>query len=165
MRLNSIMVSKREQITTSAITFLSGKPLASMEEIAKAAGIGRATLFRYFNNRQALVDELELECKRRLNRAIAPYLSLELPADQLLYQVIKALIPLGDSLHFLFFEAFNINNPQVESAFQDDIKIWERLIVQLQEEGLINSNLSHRWIARTGLSILGDDEFGKSFSC
>ena len=33
---------------------------ASMNDVAAAAGVARATVYRYFPNRQALVDELAL---------------------------------------------------------------------------------------------------------
>src|SRR5689334_6831675 len=45
---------------------------SSMEEIAAAAGIGVATLYRYFPNREALLDGLSGEFNRRVDEVILP---------------------------------------------------------------------------------------------
>ncbi len=53
------MTLDREQVLRSAAALLSHKSTATMDEVAKAAGIGRATLHRHFAGRDALVKALE----------------------------------------------------------------------------------------------------------
>ncbi|MBO2457107.1 TetR/AcrR family transcriptional regulator [Actinomadura violacea] len=47
-----------EAILDAALTRLGRDPSASMTEIAKAAGVGRVTLYGHFPSREALVDTL-----------------------------------------------------------------------------------------------------------
>ncbi|NEC93219.1 TetR/AcrR family transcriptional regulator, partial [Streptomyces sp. SID12501] len=53
------MAMDRDQVLRSAAALLSRKSTATMDEVARAAGIGRATLHRHFAGRDALVRALE----------------------------------------------------------------------------------------------------------
>lgn len=53
------MTLDREQVLRSAAALLTRKSTATMDEVARAAGIGRATLHRHFAGRDALVGALE----------------------------------------------------------------------------------------------------------
>ena len=143
------MKGKKLHIINSAISFLARSPLASMDEIAKSAGIGRATLFRHFKNRQALVDEITLISESRMDEAVAPYLSLDVPDTQRLYLMINAMIPMGDTFHFLAVEAYNIHNPLIRERCQEDQEFWRKLIHPLQEQGVIDSQLPLDWVSET----------------
>ena len=54
-----LMTVDREQVLRTAAALLSRKATATMDEVAKSAGIGRATLHRHFAGREALVKALE----------------------------------------------------------------------------------------------------------
>ena len=54
-----LMTLDREQVLRSAAALLTRKSTATMDEVARAAGIGRATLHRHFAGRDALVRALE----------------------------------------------------------------------------------------------------------
>ncbi|WP_031089137.1 TetR/AcrR family transcriptional regulator, partial [Streptomyces sp. NRRL WC-3549] len=53
------MTLDREQVLRSAASLLSRRATATMDDVARAAGIGRATLHRHFAGRDALVKALE----------------------------------------------------------------------------------------------------------
>lgn len=143
------MQDKKQHIINSSISLLAQSPLASMDEIAKASGIGRATLFRHFKNRQALVDEIELICESRIDDAVEPFLSLDLPDIQRLYLVINAMIPMGDTFHFLSLEAYNLKNPLIREQYRQDREFWQKLLRPLQEQGIIDSQLPLGWLSDT----------------
>ncbi len=54
-----LMTVDRDQVLRSAAALLTRKSTATMDEVAKAAGISRATLHRHFAGRDALVRALE----------------------------------------------------------------------------------------------------------
>jgi len=64
------MTVDREHLLSEAARLLTRKPTASMDEIARAAGISRATLHRRFAGRDALVRALEALCLRQLTAAL-----------------------------------------------------------------------------------------------
>jgi AcrR family transcriptional regulator len=62
----------REKVINLAMQVLAKNPKASLNEIAEAAEVGRATLFRYFKSRKQLIHELVVEADRKLERATRP---------------------------------------------------------------------------------------------
>ncbi|MCW7940993.1 TetR family transcriptional regulator [Streptomyces hygroscopicus] len=67
------MAVDRDHVLRSAAALLTRKSTATMDEVAKAAGISRATLHRHFAGRDALVRALEAlgieECEAALDAA------------------------------------------------------------------------------------------------
>jgi len=68
-----LMAIDRDHVLRSAAALLTRKSTATMDEVAKAAGISRATLHRQFAGRDALVRALEdlgiRECEAALDAA------------------------------------------------------------------------------------------------
>lgn len=54
-----LMTVDRDHVLRTAAALLSRKATSTMDEVARAAGIGRATLHRHFAGRDALVRALE----------------------------------------------------------------------------------------------------------
>lgn len=54
-----LMSVDREDVLRSAAALLTRRATATMDEVAKAAGISRATLHRHFAGRDALIRALE----------------------------------------------------------------------------------------------------------
>ncbi|MBU0960529.1 MAG: TetR/AcrR family transcriptional regulator, partial [Proteobacteria bacterium] len=59
---------------------LAKNPKASLNEIAEAAEVGRATLFRYFKSRKQLIHELVVEADKKLENATKPIVEKNLNA-------------------------------------------------------------------------------------
>ncbi|RCV51653.1 TetR/AcrR family transcriptional regulator [Marinitenerispora sediminis] len=53
-------------VTTAADLFVERGPEVSMEEIARAAGVGVGTLYRHFPDRRALVEAISVDALQRL---------------------------------------------------------------------------------------------------
>jgi TetR/AcrR family transcriptional repressor of mexCD-oprJ operon len=71
-------------------------PAASMADVAAAAGVGRATLYRHYPNRQALLDELGLVALREAKDRITSARIDELTTTEAISRTIRALVETGD---------------------------------------------------------------------
>ncbi|MET8943732.1 helix-turn-helix domain-containing protein [Streptomyces sp. NPDC004542] len=98
------MAVDRAHVLRSAATLLTRKSTATMDEVARAAGISRATLHRHFAGRDALVRALEAlgieECDAALDSARLE----EGPAQDALRRFVKEIEPAAGLLAFLYTE-------------------------------------------------------------
>jgi AcrR family transcriptional regulator len=83
-RLRADAKRNREQLLAAAVAAFSGSgPEASLESIAKAAGVGIGTLYRHFPSREALIDAAYRSELARLCDSV-PGLLAASPPDQAL---------------------------------------------------------------------------------
>ena len=81
----------------AARTLAAQGPGASMNEVATAAGVARATVYRYFPNRQALLDELGLLALREAHDRISSARIDEVSTEEAISRVVGALVDIGDA--------------------------------------------------------------------
>jgi TetR/AcrR family transcriptional repressor of mexCD-oprJ operon len=74
---------------------------ASMNDVAAAAGVARATVYRYFPNRQALLDELARAAVSDAGERLAAARIDEVPPEEGVARAVRALVDLGDSFVLL----------------------------------------------------------------
>lgn len=99
-----LMAVDRDHVLRSAAALLTRKSTATMDEVAKAAGISRATLHRQFAGRDALVRALETlgiaECEHALDRARLD----EGGASDAVRRLVHEIEPAAALLAFLYTE-------------------------------------------------------------
>lgn len=135
----------RELLLDAAIVVFSKNPGAPISDVADAAGIGRATLYRHFPSRDDLIRELTLESYRQMDEALAPVLAEELSGTDLLLGVLEAIIPLGDRYYFLLLERTFEEDPEIQALHKQDEKDWHELFEYLKGEGVIASVVPTAW--------------------
>ena len=74
---------------------------ASMNDVAAAAGVARATVYRYFPNRQALFDELAQAAVSDADERLASARIDEVAPDEGIARAVRALVDVGDSFVLL----------------------------------------------------------------
>src|SRR4051794_1154112 len=99
-----LMTVDREQVLRSAAALLTRKSTATMDEVAKAAGIGRATLHRHFAGRDALVRALEELGIQEFEAALDAAAMDEGTSDEALHRFVRAVEPSAGLLSFLVTE-------------------------------------------------------------
>lgn len=85
----------RAALLDAAAEVLAETPQASLAEVASRAGLGRATLYRHFDNRSALQSAIREEA---LTRAAATLAATELSGcdtREAIRRAANALVPLG----------------------------------------------------------------------
>ena len=93
------LIQSEEAIIKAGIETLLVNPSAGMTEIADAAGIGRATLYRHFETRELLIRALALRCYEEVDQALEPYSHLE--GKAVIEKIIDILMPIADRFRFL----------------------------------------------------------------
>ncbi|MFF2776823.1 TetR/AcrR family transcriptional regulator [Streptomyces sp. NPDC058052] len=145
----------RTQVLRTAAALLSRKATATMDEVARAAGIGRATLHRHFAGRDALVRALEQLCIEETEAALESARIEEGPADEAVRRLVAAAQPVAPLLAFLVTE-----NQLFEGDGQNEG--WARLDARLvaffrrgQEEGTFRIDLTPAWLCEAFYGLIG----------
>lgn len=123
-----------------------------MADVASAAGLTRATLYRHFGSREQLLVALRADALASAREAIAGSRLDEGSAIDALHRVISAITALGDR-----FRPLLANGAEQDPSFVRDraeaFAAVQRVILRGQEAGLIRPELSPQWVvaALTGL--------------
>lgn len=94
-RLRADAARNVEQILATAETTLAQRPETTMQEIATASGLGRATVYRHFPTREELLDALRERALDEAERALAGALLDEGSAPEALERAVAALLSVG----------------------------------------------------------------------
>lgn len=135
----------RQNLIRSATATLANHPGASLEEIARRAGVGRATLHRHFGSRDGLIHELTREAISATDRAMAE-IPLDLSATDVLRAVIEAMVPLGDRYHFLTQEAASVTDPEINAEIERQMRDMQELVAAVKREGTIAPDVPDAWV-------------------
>ena len=122
----------------AARTLASNGPAASMSDVATAAGVARATVYRYFPNRQALLEELAEMALRQCQERLTDARLDQVPAQEGLTRLVRALVDVGDAFIVLAregarHEGFDrtlvtplrvvLERGQADGEFRDDLPL------------------------------------------
>lgn len=141
-----LMTLDREQVLRSAAALLTRKSTATMDEVARAAGIGRATLHRHFAGRDALVKALESLGIQEFEAALDAAALDEGSCEEALRRLVAAVEPSAGLLSFLVTENQLFEGDEVNEG-------WNRLDARVsalfrrgQERGEFRIDLTPAWL-------------------
>ncbi|MEW1659885.1 MULTISPECIES: helix-turn-helix domain-containing protein [unclassified Streptomyces] len=149
------MAVDREHVLTEAAALFTRRSTTSMDEIARAAGISRATLHRHFAGRDALIRALEEHGIERFAQAMDAARLDEGDAEGALRRLAREAEPVAGVLAFLFTQNQLFEGEAVNAG-------WERLDARLaalfrrgQEEGDFRVDLTAVWLTEAFYGLLG----------
>jgi AcrR family transcriptional regulator len=126
-------LKNREAILQVAHDALAESPNASLNSIAKRAGVGPGTLYRHFPTREALLLEVHQHDVKRLVASVPDVLAAHAPLDALrqwfttLASYVRIKHGLGDALHSAAAqEAVSASWPPVTAAVGQLLDACER---------------------------------------
>jgi TetR/AcrR family transcriptional repressor of mexCD-oprJ operon len=123
-------------------------PAASMADVAAAAGVARATVYRYFPNRQALLDELAVVALRDADERITSARIDEVPTAEAVSRVVRALVDIGDA--FIVVASERVRPAEFDRALTDPLtRVFERG----QLGGDIRDDVPITWLAEALLAL------------
>lgn len=151
------MVIKNEQILNAAAEVLARRPDATLQSIARAAGISRTTIFNKFATRDALLEALAVDTLRRIGEVmaqVAPEPATASPEEftSRMLQVTAGLMPLGPGTAFLRVVPGWGN--ALESHWTEAVTPLAIYIASSQASGLLRSDQPARWLTASYIGLL-----------
>ena len=131
-------------ILQAAADLLARDPDASMIQVAEAAGLHRATLYRHFPNREDLVFAIHLQALEDAHRAIEAAEPERGDAAQALGRVVTGLASVGERYRIVAgTEEFADELGPLREAIGAQLI---GLVARGQQQGSLRRDLSPRWI-------------------
>ena len=107
---------------------------ASMNDVAKAAGVGRATVYRYFPNRGVLLDELTRVGVGDVDARLVSARIGQVAPEEGIARAVRALVEVGDSFVLLTRERRRSDPQRFERQLTQPVR-------QLFERGQDNGDI------------------------
>ena len=133
----------------AARLFASEGDHASMNEVAEAAGVARATVYRYFPNREALLDELAQTAVRDVDMRLASARIAAVPPEEGVERAVRALVDVGNLFVVLARERRRFGADRFERGLVEPMR---QLIERGQASGDIRDDIT---AARLTESLIG----------
>jgi TetR/AcrR family transcriptional repressor of mexCD-oprJ operon len=146
--------------TASAILEAAARVLArtgtaaTMGDVAAEARVGRATLYRYFENREQLVSALwDVALGEAAERLAAARLE-QVPVQEGVARVVRAIAAVGERYEVLLREPSTEGHERGGAAIGEPIR---RLVERGQREGVLRNDVSPTMLAELlgGLILSG----------
>jgi len=139
-------------LEAAARVLATGGEQASMNDVAGAAGVARATLYRYFPSRQALLDELARVAAEEAGARLASARVDEVAAAEGVKRAVRALIEAGDPFTVVARERVRPDPEQFERCVLEPLR---RLFDRAQGAGDIRQDIPNSWLtdALVGLVV------------
>lgn len=122
---------------------------ASMNDVAAAAGVARATVYRYFPNREALLDALAQTAVDAVDARLQSARIDEVPPEEGLARVVRALVDVGDAFVLLARQRPRSDPQRLERALAQPLR---RVFERGQAAGDIRADVTS---ARLADSLIG----------
>ncbi len=141
----------QDRILNQAIKCLAQNSNAGLDEFARAAGVGRATLYRYYKSRADLITAIQLSAGQQLQAVVEPVLKQDIPAREKLMLIVTRLIPLGSSLNVsaYFNHPVKDEDPRVMERYQRHQSQARQLCLELKKQGAVAAEIPIAWLAST----------------
>ncbi|MEM8630181.1 MAG: helix-turn-helix domain-containing protein [Pseudomonadota bacterium] len=139
--------SKSQQaIIDAAFATYAQRPTATLAEVAEAAGVGRATLHRYFPGRQDLMVALARIASAELDAAIEAATAGAESHGAALRRALFAMVPLGDRQWFLATEPVDLDLA-IAADYGTAKAVLATEIDAAKAEGIFDPGVPTDWIA------------------
>jgi AcrR family transcriptional regulator len=129
-------------ILDTAARLLAERREASMNDIAATAGVGRATLYRYFPTREALLNALADSALEELAVRIAAAGLDQVPVPEALQRLLRAVLAVGDRYVVLLDEGPALGGRDTaDDAHQGVAAPMQSLFQRGQDDGTLRPDV------------------------
>lgn len=154
-------MSSRDDILGAAQRLLNAEPSASMADLAAAAGVGRATVHRYFSTREALLHELGVRSLDRWETSLGQAgvesaIAAGDPAglDACIRDLLRRYLADCDEFGFTLVDPYVTSAPDLVERSTGLEAREAGLFVAAQAAGVLRPGISSRWISHAVYGLL-----------
>lgn len=144
-------VRNRAALLDAAADVLAVAPHSSLAEVATRAGLGRATLYRHFENREALRAAIRAEALSRAATALADADLLECDTREGIRRAAAVLVPLGVRFRILLSEGADTDEDFLAARNEAMAPLWG-VLARGVETGDLPPSANTAWL---GLVLAG----------
>lgn len=135
-----------DAIIEAAFRLFNRNPGAAFAEVATEAGIGRATLYRHFPTREALLAEMARIATAEIDAAVEAAVATARTYSEALEAAFRAIVPLADRQWFLGEDSLAPDPAQAAKAAADRAELVDS-IARAQAEGALDPAVPADWLA------------------
>lgn len=143
----------RAALLDAAADVLAVAPTASLAEVAARAGLGRATLYRHFQSREALQTAIREEALARAAAALGAAELDTCSAREGVRRAASVLVPLGMRFRILLVEGADTDPEFLEARNHTLSPLW-RVLDRGVADGDLDPTAEPGWIAMTLAGLL-----------
>ena len=124
---------------------------ASMADVATAAGVARATVYRYFPNREALFEALARLTVEEAGERLQAGRLQEVPVPEAFERAVRALVAVGDSFVVVSRENARPDPAEFERRVASPLR---GLVERAQSLGEVRDDLPASWLMESLIGIV-----------
>ena len=129
-------------------------PRASMERVASAAGVSRATLYHHFHSRDALMDALTDQSIGEVTAALAAARAQEGAAGKAMERVLLAAWEVIGRYRGLVIVNQRLERAELRARLAPALAPVRALIVRGQGDGTFDPDLPAEWLLGTVIDLI-----------
>ena len=123
----------------------------SMADVAAAAGMARATVYRYFPNREALFEALGRVALEEAGERLQAGRLQDVPVPEAFERAVRALVAVGDYLVVISRETARPDPEEFEQRVASPLR---KLIERAQSLGEVRDDLPASWLMESLIGIV-----------
>jgi AcrR family transcriptional regulator len=124
---------------------------ASMSDVAAAAGVGRATVYRYFPSREVLLDRLADLALTVAGERLASAGLEKVSVEEGVARAVRVLVGVGDYFTVLARERVRPDSAQLEQRLNAPLRA---LLERGQQTGVIRRDVPVAWLTESLLGLV-----------